>query len=183
MKVNTSSRAYPPNNRGQRLILLALLTLLAMAGCVHDPTIGPLFSESPTPPDDKARAYLYRIDPQHSYSMVELRLDQEKTIHLLDEEYLPLELSEGTHEIAFRLRRRFGVPASRWQSQRLRTRGGEKVYFEIAVQIMDRAGTSARESEIAGRRSSGITGEVVSMRKKEEREAIERLRMTHLHLP
>lgn len=166
-------------------VAVVAIFLIGSTGCVHDSTIGPLFAEAPAPDAKTARVYLYRIDPHHSYSMVEIELDHERTIQLLDEEYVDLDLDEGEHEFEFRLRRRFGFPGSRQQKQRIRVKGGETTYLEIAVSVTDRGTVSAnsREGDIAGRNPSGSAGEVVSMRVKDAREASERIRMTHLHMP
>ena len=179
------SRPLCPRHISARFASAAfsLCLLFGSAGCIHDATVGPLFARSPTPDANISRVYVYRIDPHHSYSMVEIELDHERTIHLLDEEYLGLDLEAGVHEFSFRFRRRFGLPGSSWQTQRIRAKGGETNYFEIAVSVTDRGTMAARESDIAGRNPSGTAGEVVSMRAKNEREASERIRMTHLHVP
>ena len=162
--------------------MLFAITLVGLLGCIHDPTVGPLFEPAPEIAVGFSRVYLYRVDPHHSYSMVEIRFDDEEPLHLLDEEYITAQLAEGTHEVAFRLRRRFGW-GSTWKTQRIRARAGETIYFEIAVSVTDRSGSSSRDLEIAGRGAAGTAGEVATMRLQTETEAVERIRLTHLHVP
>ena len=162
--------------------LLCLLVLFGAIGCIHDPTVGPLYNVAPSPKSGFARVYLYRIDPHHSYSTVELRLDNQAPLQILDEEYITVELEEGTHEIAFRLDRLFWLPNGTWRAQRIRARAGETIYFEIAVGVSERATPNVRDLEIAGR-GQGTAGEAVSIRMKNEKAAFDLIRMTHLHVP
>ena len=162
--------------------LLSVLILVGAVGCLHDATVGPLYSDAPTPPPGSARVFLYRIDPHHSYSIVEIRFDKDSPLQILDEEYITLELSEGTHEIDFRLRRRFGWPSGTWRNQRIRARNGETIYFEIAVGMTEGPTPGIRNLEIAGR-PTGTAGETVTIRARDESEALDLIRMTHLHVP
>lgn len=168
-----------------RLSLLASWSVLAFAGvlgCMHDPTIGPLFTARPAPEPGLTRIYLYRFDPRHSYSTVEIRFDEGEPLQILDEEYITVELEEGVHEIQFRLRRRFWGPSWSWRTQRIRAQSGEVIYFEIAVAITGSTTPTSREMQIAGR-PVGTAGESVSIEMKRASEAVERIRMTHLHVP
>ena len=182
-----TSPAPPDIRRGQEsrlaVVAIAMIALSAMSGCVHDPTVGPLFEPAAEAPTDFARVYLYRIDPHHSYSMVEVRFDDEDPLQLLDEEYITVQLEEGTHEVAFRLRRRFGWPWPAWRTQRIRAKSGETLYFEISVGVTDRVTSSSRDLDIAGRASTGTANEVANMRLQTESEAVERIRLTHRHAP
>lgn len=171
-----------PHRRHRITGLLSVLTLIGAVGCIHDPTVGPLYSGAPSPTPGSARVFLYRIDPHHSYSTVEIRFDKERPLQILDEEFITLELREGTHEIDFRLRRRFPWPSGKWRNQRIRARSGEKIYFEIAVGVTERPTPASRNIEIAGR-STGTAGETVTIRMRAESEALDLIRMTHLHVP
>src|SRR6056297_3543075 len=129
MKTPRGTSPAPPDIQpGRRRIAVVAIAMIAlgaaMSGCIHDPTVGPLFEPAAEAPTGFARVYLYRIDPHHSYSLVEVRFDDQEALHLLDEEYITVQLEEGTHEVAFRLRRRFGWPWPTWRTQRIRAKSG-----------------------------------------------------------
>ena len=174
--------ARRPHRRPPFTRLVCVLALLGASGCIHDPTVGPLYTGAAPPLPGAARVFLYRIDPHHSFSTVEIRFDNEQPLQILDEEYITAELEEGTHEIAFRLRRRLGWPSGSWRKQRIRAKDGETIFFEIAVGVTEQQTPSGRDLEIAGR-ATGTAGENVSVRIKSESEALELIRMTHLHVP
>jgi hypothetical protein len=119
--------------------------------------------------------------------MVEVRFDDETPLHLLDElldeQYIPVRLEEGTHEVAFRLRPQFGWPWPTWTTQRIRARSRETLYFEISVGVTGRAASSSRDLDIAGRASTGTANELATMRLQNASEAVERIRLTHLDAP
>ena len=159
---------------------LILLIVLASLACAPGPMPGPLFTAAPPPGPGLARVYLYRIDPHHSFSEVEIRFDGRRPLHLLDEEYVTLELTEGTHELEFRLHSKFGWPIFGWRQQRARAQQGETIYFEIGVGVVEQPIPTGRDLAIAGR-DAGTAGEVVSIRVRSESEAMQALRNTHLH--
>ena len=161
-----------------------LVSLVGMlGGCLHDPTIGPVFIEAPAARPGSARVYLYRVDPHHSYSTAEVRFDNAEPLQILDEEYIPLELTEGTHEVAFRLGRRLGWPNGAWRSQRIRATAGETLYFEINVGVTERPLPGSPDLEIAGRNTSGTAGEMITMQARTASEALPKLEFTHQHVP
>lgn len=163
-------------------LLSGTLLVLSTMGCVHDPTIGPLYAGTEEAKPGHARIYLYRHDPHHSFSTVEVRFDQGSPLQILDEEYITVELEEGVHEVEFRLRRRIWGPRWSWRNQRIRARSGDTLFFEIAVGVTGSSTHTGREVAIAGR-PVGTASESVSVEMKSEAEATSRIRMTHLHVP
>jgi len=164
-----------------RIARFALLAWIALgaAACLHGPTLGPLFKPARPPAAGMARVYLYRVDVHHSFSTVEIRFDGRTPLHIHDEEYSTLELTEGVHDLEFRLRRHFSWASWTWRRQQVRAKAGETIYFEIEVGIIEEHPPSGRDLKIAGR-ETGLAGEVVSMRIKTEQEARNAIGRTHL---
>ena len=160
----------------------AFFALFVSSGCARDPLAGPLFAEAVGSKPGHARVYLYRLDRHHSYSTVEIRFDRRRPILILDEEYVTVELDEGTHEIDFRLKRRFWLPSLAWKKQRIRAEPGETLYFHVEVGVVERAVGAGRDFDIPGR-SAGIATEAVSIRVEDESVARREIANTHLHIP
>lgn len=150
-----------------------------LAGCLHDPPPGPLYVPAASPEPGFARVYLYRVDHHHSFSTVEIRIDGEEPFHIHDGEYATLTVADGVHAMDFRLLRRLVLPSIYWSEQRIRAHEGEKIYFEVSVRVVERWRPSSNESHIAGR-EIGTSAEIVSIELRNEEEAIEAMRSTHL---
>lgn len=159
-------------------LAIIILTAFIWVGCAKPTPTGPLFGGPHPPFAETARVYLYRVDTHHSFSAVEIRFDGEDPFRVLDEEYVTIELEDGSHEVEFRLRNAIWR-GWRWRKQILRARRGETIYMEISVGVDDQTVAPGKDLEIPGR-ESGTVGEKVSFRLRAQREALDQLSRTHL---
>lgn len=159
------------------LVLSALLALLALVstptwtGCAKPPTPGPAFAAAPEPAPGLARIYVFRVDPQHSLSRVEIGLDGRKLGRLGNDEYITFELDPGPHRVEFR-QRGLAFASWGWNHQHLDLRSGETIYIEISVRISAQPMPgSGQDLEIAGR-GGGAASENVFIQQRSRDDAI-----------
>ena len=133
------------------LAVLALLSTCLLAACATAPPAGPPFTPAPEPGPGRARLYVFRIDPQHSLSKVEIAIDGQPEGRLRNGEYATFELAAGSHRLDFR-QRGLAFASWGWNRQRIRADSGETIYLEISVRMSAQpmAG-SGRDLQIAGR--------------------------------
>jgi len=158
-----------------------LVALVGLSACASAPTPGPTFAPAPEPAPGFARLYVFRIDPQHSLSTVEIALDGEREGRLSNGEYVTFELPVGSHRIDFR-QRGLAFASWGWNRQRVRARDGETTYLEISVRISAQpvAGTG-REIDIAGR-DMGSASENVFIQHRSRSDAMRALAATTLRV-
>lgn len=165
----------------RRVALLALLLASICAGCATPPTPGPAFAAAPDPAPGHARIYLFRVDPQHSLSRVDIGIDGEQRGHLGNDEYVTFELAPGPHRLDFR-QRGLAFASWGWNHQHLVARAGETIYLEISVRISAQpAPGDSRDLEIPGR-SSGSASENVFVQHRSQADAIPLLADTTLRI-
>lgn len=158
--------------------LLAVVLLFASA-CTTTPTPGPGFLAAPEPEPGHARLYVFRVDPQHSLSTVEVAVDRRSQGRLRNGEYLTLVLDAGSHRVDFR-QRGLAFASWGWNGQTIRARAGETIYLEVSVRISAQpAPGSGRDLEIAGR-GSGSASENVFVQHRTRDVALEHLAQTTL---
>jgi hypothetical protein len=163
-----------------RLAALGLLAVLVgLSACASTSTPGPSFAPAPEPAPGFARVYVFRVDPQHSLSTVEIALDGERPVRLSNGEYATFELPVGSHRIDFR-QRGLAFASWGWNRQRLRARDGETTYLEISVRISAQpVAGSGRDMEIAGR-DMGSASENVFIQHRSRSDALRALAATTL---
>lgn len=160
--------------------LLVLIALASFSGCAKPPTPGPAFAAAPEPAPGHARIYIFRVDPQHSMSRVEIGLDGDKRGHLGNDEYVTFEVAPGPHRLDFR-QRGLAFASWGWNHQHLVAKPGETVYLEISVRISAQPmPSSGGDLEIPGR-SGGAASENVFIQQRTQADAIGILADTTLH--
>ena len=163
-------------------LLVALLAVCAVVGCATAPPAGPAFERAPAPGPGRARLYVFRIDPQHSLSTVEIAIDGHPEGRLGNAEYATFELSAGVHRLDFR-QRGLMFASWGWNRQQIRPRSGETLYLEISVRVSAApVAGSGQDLEIAGR-ESGSASENVFIQNKSEASALEALAGTTQRVP
>ncbi|MBY0401253.1 DUF2846 domain-containing protein [Myxococcota bacterium] len=167
--------------RSPRLPALAVLIIASIwAGCARPPTPGPAFAPAPEPAPGHARIYLFRVDPQHSLSRIEIALDGHKRGHLGNDEYVTFEVGPGPHHLDFR-QRGLAFASWGWNHQALIARAGETIFLEISVRISAQPMPgSSRDLEIAGR-GGGAASENVFIQHRSREDAFALLANTTLH--
>ncbi len=160
----------------------ALLWTFLVAACASAPPAGPPFTPAPEPGPGRARLYVFRIDPQHSLSTVEIAIDGQPEGRLRNGEYATFELAAGSHRLGFR-QRGLAFASWGWNRQQIRAASGETIYLEISVRMSAQpmAG-SGRDLEIAGR-DLGAASENVFLQRRGESAAREALAGTTLRVP
>ena len=124
-------------SRSCDLPAVAILLLgLVLAACAPRAT-GPPFSAAMSPAADRARLYLYRVDPRPSISPVRIRVNGRDLGILHDGEYATLELPPGTHWIETGVRSVVFV-AWGWNDQQLRLAPVVSLGLLILVEDLDR---------------------------------------------
>ena len=164
------------------LAALALLSACLLAGCATPPSAGPPFTAAAEPGLGRARLYVFRIDPQHSLSTVEISIDEHSEGRLRNGEYATFELAAGSHRVNFR-QRGLAFASWGWNRQQIRAVAGETIYLEISVRMSAQPtpGTG-RDLEIPGR-DSGAASENVFIQHHSESAARELLAGTTLRVP
>ncbi len=164
------------------LVALAVLSAWLLAACAGAPPAGPSFTAAPEPGLGRARLYVFRIDPQHSLSKVEIAIDEQPEGRLRNGEYASFELAAGSHRLDFR-QRGLAFASWGWNSQQIRAVAGETTYLEISVRMSAQpTAGSGRDLEIPGR-DSGSASENVFIQHRSESAAREALAGTTLRVP
>jgi predicted small secreted protein len=160
----------------------ALLSTCLLAACATAPPAGPPFSPAPEPGPGRARLYVFRIDPQHSLSTVEIAIEGQPEGRLRNGEYATFELAAGSHRVDFR-QRGLAFASWGWNRDRIRADSGETIYIEISVRVSAQpmAG-SGRDLQIAGR-DLGTASENVFLQRRSETAARKALAGTTLRVP
>ena len=168
-------------SRSCDLTAVAILLLgFVLAACAPRAT-GPPFSAAMSPAADRARLYLYRVDPRPSISPVRIRVNGRDLGILHDGEYATLELPPGARRIEAGVRS-VAFVAWGWNDQHLRIAPGETAYVEISVRLTERTQPASRSLDIAGR-PGGAVSENVYLRPTGEADALEALRQTTRRVP
>lgn len=163
------------------LLCLGLLCLGLLAGCASDPVTGPAFVAATQPPEGHARVFVFRVDPQHSLSTVDLALDGRGAGRLRNREYVAFDLLPGIHRLDFR-QRGLAFASWGWNRQQLRVRSGETVYLEISVRMSAQPLPGAgQDLEIQGR-TGGSASENVFIQRRSEADALPILADTTLRI-
>ena len=163
--------ARMPTRSPTLAFVLVLIAASVFSGCATPPTPGPAFAAAPEPAPGHARIYLFRVDPQHSLSRVEIGLDDQKRGHLGNDEYVTFELDPGPHRLDFR-QRGLAFASWGWNHQHLVARAGETIYLEISVRISAQPmPSSGGDLEIPGR-SGGAASENVFIQRRAPADAI-----------
>ena len=157
------------------VICFLLTTAGLLAACARPPT-GPAFAPAASPPEHRARLYLYRADGRSSYSQVRITVDDREIGRFRDAEYETLEISAGTHQLRAGLRS-LGWAAWGWNEQAIRMKPGETVFVEISVRLTQHEIPGGRDLDIAGRTRGGAS-ENVYLQRRPEKEALERMTTT-----
>ncbi len=157
-----------------------VLVVVASLACTK-PATGPAFTAAEPPANDRARLYLYRVDPQGSLSRVRISLNGREIGDLRDHEYETLELAAGSHRLRAGLRG-FGFVAWGWNEQPIRLEPGETAFVELSVRLAEHTTPSARELEIGGRPEASAS-ENVFIRRPGRVDAIESLETTTRRVP
>ncbi|MEZ4332030.1 MAG: DUF2846 domain-containing protein [Myxococcota bacterium] len=162
-------------------LALGILALGLLAGCASDPATGPAFVAATQPPEGHARVFVFRIDPQHSLSNVDLALDERDAGRLRNREYVAFDLLPGIHRLDFR-QRGLAFASWGWNRQQLRLHAGETVYLEISVRMSAQPLPGAgQDLEIQGR-TSGSASENVFIQRRTEVDALPILADTTLRV-
>lgn len=163
------------------LTALTLLSSFLLAACASAPPAGPAFTPAPEPGPGRARLYVFRIDPQHSLSTVEIAIEGQPEGRLRNGEYATFELAAGSHRLNFR-QRGLAFASWGWNRKQLRAASGETIYLEISVRMSAQpvAGTG-RDLQIAGR-DLGAASENVFLQRRGESAAREALAGTTLRV-
>lgn len=144
-------------------IVVTLLSLLT--GCASDPAKGPAFVAATEPPEGHASVFVFRVDPQHSLSTVDLALDERDAGRLRNHEYVRFDLTPGIHRLDFR-QRGLAFASWGWNRQQLRVRAGETVYLEISVRMSAQPMPGpGQDVEIQGRTSGSASENVFIQRR------------------
>ena len=163
-------------------VVLALLAVCALAACASAPPAGPAFEVAPDPGPGRAGLYVFRIDPKHSLSTVEIRIDGRPEGQLRNGEYATFDLAAGSHRLDLR-QRGLAFASWGWNSRRIQARAGETTYLEISVRVSAQpVAGSGTDLEIAGR-ESGAASENVFIQHRSEDIALEMLPRTTLRVP
>jgi len=163
-------------------LLVGLLVACTLVGCATARPAGPAFEAAPEPGPGRARLYVFRIDPQHSLSTVDIAIDGHPEGRLGNAEYATFELSAGVHRLDFR-QRGLMFASWGWNRQQIRAKAGETLYFEISVRVSAApVAGSGQDLEIPGR-ESGSASENVFIQHKSETSAREALAGTTLRVP
>ena len=162
-------------------VATAIASVLAiLVACASRPP-GPPFSPAPDPATDRARIYVYRLDPRASVSPVRLEIDGTPIGTLRDGEYATLDLAPGFHRLEAGVRS-VAFVAWGWNDLRLHVAAGETAYLKISVRLAERAQPAGRALEIAGR-PGGAISENVYLQPLGEAEALRDLAGTTLFQP
>lgn len=164
-----------------RLLLTLTLISSLTVGCASDPVTGPVFVAETTAPEGHARVFVFRIDPQHSLSSVDLALDERSVGRLRNREYVRFDLLPGPHRLDFR-QRGLAFASWGWNRQLLRVKAGETIYLEISVRMSAQPMPgSGQDLEIQGR-PSGAASENVFIQRRSEADALPILADTTLRV-
>lgn len=161
----------------------AVTALVAIvAGCAGEGPSGPPFEAAAEPSPGHVRLYVFRIDPQHSLSTVELSIDRRKRGRLRNGEYATFELPAGVHRVDVR-QRGFAFASWGWNGTTIRAKDGETVYLEVSVRISGQGlpAGSGHDLEIGGR-GSGSASENVFLQRHGDREGLRLLAKTVLRV-
>ena len=121
--------------------------------------MGPPFAEAPSPSPERARIYVYRLDPRASVSPVRLRVDGQPLGVLRHGEYERVDLPPGVHEIEAGVRS-VAFVAWGWNDLGLHVGPGETAYLKISVRLTERSQPAGRALDIAGRTSGAVSENV-----------------------
>ena len=157
------------NSRRRGIATATALTTMILVGCASPPT-GPPFAAAPAPAPDRARLYVYRMDPRASVSPVRLQIDGQPVGTLADGEYAAIELTPGVHRLEAGVRSVTFV-AWGWNDLRLHIAPGETAYLKVSVRLTERAQPAGRALDIAGR-AGGAVSENVYLQPLGEAEAL-----------
>lgn len=166
----------------QRLRAGTIAIGLAAIGLACAPrALGPAFARAPEPTPERARLYVYRLDPRASISPVRLRIDGRPIGVLHHGEYETVELPTGMHQIEAGVRS-VAFVAWGWNDLGLHIGPGETAWLKISVRLTERAQPAPRDLEIAGR-TGGAVSENVYLQPMGEAEAIRELAGTTRLVP
>ena len=146
------------NSRRRSIATATALATMILVGCVPRPT-GPPFAAAPDPAPDRARLYVYRMDPRASVSPVRLQVDGQPVGTLADGEHAAIELTPGVHRLQAGVRSVTFV-AWGWNDLQLHVAPGETAYLKISVRLTERAQHAGRALDIAGRPGGAVSENV-----------------------
>lgn len=148
---------------------LFTLILLLGSGCASAP-LGPPFERAPSPPESRARLYLFRVDERPSLATVRVTVDGQQIGSFRNGEYETLELSAGSHHLRAGMRS-LALVAWGWNEQRIRFKPGETVFVQLSVRLTEHEQPATGALEIGGR-DSGSASENVFIQIQPERDAL-----------
>jgi len=139
-------------------ILLATSALLA---CGPKTGLGPAWKPAAPPGEQTALVYLFREDARSSPSNVHVELDGRDLGEMGDQEYAPLRVSPGLHELRVRLSTGLMLSTS-WNRIQLAARGGETVFVRVFVDLDSTSVDPTLDADFGapGRGSRNVTAKV-----------------------
>lgn len=149
-------RAPQPRRRRLRPLYCSLFALAV--ACVGAPS-GPPFQLAEPPPDNRARLYVYRLDPHASYSTVRVSVAGRDLGQFRNGEYETVELPAGTRLLRAGVRSLAFVNWG-WNEQRVRLEPGETAFVRLSVKLSESGPPEGSEADIAGRPSGRATQNV-----------------------
>jgi hypothetical protein len=186
-----STRSSPSNRRVRRALLVGLAALGAFLGsvglgtllgaCAQTSNPGPAFAAAPGPAEGRSRLYIYRLDPQHSMSSVQIALDGRSVGDLHHGEYATFDLAAGPHRVDFR-QRGLAFVSWGWNRQTIRPKSGETIYLEVSVRMSERPMPETGHDLEIGGRGGGAASENVFLQHRGAAEALDRLAGTTLRV-
>lgn len=179
-RTGTKERGRSVDEWRRRSAAVAIVACILLGACAPRAT-GPAFRNAVPPAEDRARLYLYRVDPRPSISPVRVRIDGRPVGVLHNGEYETVLLAPGSHRIEAGVRS-VAFVAWGWNDQRLHIEPGETAYLRLAVRVDEREPPPARALEIAGR-PSGAASENVFLQPRGEAAALQDLAGTTRVVP